>query len=211
MRDTPRLLRAVPELRQSHDQVQKLRGELGSHYAEYVATVSDPVMAVSLELACFLAVGCELLAPRTILDLGSGYSSFVFRRYAALASPTPEIVSVDDDVGWLERTHDYLIKKGMPTGKLTTWDAFVASGPGRFDLILHDLGTMETRRRTLRQVLGFADAQGVVVLDDVDKPGYGTYARRLVKAAGLRGYSLKSYTLDWLGRYSMLAMEDSRF
>ena len=55
------------------------------HHQRYVTTVSLPYQAVSLELAALLLSLCRSTRPAVIADLGSGFSSFVFRTYAAEA------------------------------------------------------------------------------------------------------------------------------
>ena len=63
--------------------LDRLSRELPSRHAQYVATISDSAHAISLELARYiLEVASEDHAKR-LLDLGSGFSSYVLRAYAA--------------------------------------------------------------------------------------------------------------------------------
>jgi hypothetical protein len=63
-------------------------------------------MSVSVELAVFLDVLCRLIEPDRILDLGSGFSSFVLRRHLASRDVGVHSViwSIDDSPEWLEQT-----------------------------------------------------------------------------------------------------------
>jgi hypothetical protein len=71
---------------------------------EYVTYVSRPDMAISRELAVFLYSLCESIRPQYILDMGSldmgsGFSSYVFRLYQANAR---EAVSVTSSIPMLD-------------------------------------------------------------------------------------------------------------
>jgi predicted O-methyltransferase YrrM len=205
-KDTLSLRQQLPWIRAYPELGPPARSALLPFYREYVATVSTQVMAISLELAVFLSVTCDECRPARILDLGSGFSSFVFRTYMLKASPLPEVWSVDDDAHWLERTRESLVKHDLPTEQLLTWSSFQQRSPGVFDLILYDLGNMETRKRTLEHVLEYSAEGSVLILDDVQKPEYGSYARKFLKGRQHGLYSLRRYTLDDFGRYSLLVI-----
>jgi len=59
----------------------------------------------------------------------------------------------------------------LPDSNLVSWDELLTGRPGNFDLVLHDLGSMETRARTLERVLTLVRPGGVLVLDDAHKQG----------------------------------------
>ncbi|MBW1918393.1 MAG: hypothetical protein JRI57_10310 [Deltaproteobacteria bacterium] len=188
-----------------HNSALKLR--LKPYYEDYISTVSTPRIAISLELATLMLLLCNILNPRTILDLGSGFSSFVFRSYLQDAPVKPLIWSIDDDPDWLAKTRAFLSKYGLCTDNLDTWANFTKAGHGLFDLILHDLGsTQEIRLTTLTEVIPYKNPQGVLILDDMHKVPYGPTTRRILKNLNLKYYNLKSYTRDRYGRYSFLVM-----
>jgi len=188
------------------------RRRLAPMHAEYVASVSTKDMAASLEMCVFLRVLSEALAPRRILDLGSGFSSLVFRLYRDAVRPgSPqeaadpiEVISVDDSPEWLAKTGEFLASQGLTNEKLLEWEAFCAADHERFDLVFHDLGRMRRRAETLEKVLSLAAPHGAVILDDVHKKRYRTYARRALRRAGLDYYSLQSFLHDKYGRYAWL-------
>jgi predicted O-methyltransferase YrrM len=177
---------------------------LEPRYREYCATVSIEGMAASLGLATVLLRLCEITLPRTIVDLGSGFSSYVFRSWAATCDA--RVISVDDDADWLERTADYLRARALPTDGLLTWDSFAAE-PVPADLVLHDLGSMETRLRTLTEVVRVVPPGGIVVFDDVHFRPYGPAVRRIARTAALDLFSLRALALDgYHGRHAALGV-----
>jgi predicted O-methyltransferase YrrM len=179
------------------------RRALEPYRREYVTTVSSDIMTVSLETAALLAVLCETRVPRRIVDLGSGFSSFVLRRYAATAERAPEVWSVDDSPQWLERTAEYLAAQGVARDRLSTWQAF-DEPPSSFDLVLHDLGRPALRMAALPAALALLRAGGVLVVDDLHKAAYRPYARHVVRGSGLRCLSARALTTDRFGRYAGL-------
>jgi predicted O-methyltransferase YrrM len=163
--------------------------------------------AISLKTAGALLACCRLLEPKRVLDTGSGYTSFILRTYATQAPTQVEVVSVDDDLAWLERTKEFLAKHGVGTnGTLMSWNEAQAEGLHDFDLVLHDLGAEELRARTLHAVLGAVRGGGVALLDDMHFERYRRYARRVLRAAAFDSYSLRSVTREeTYGRYAALA------
>ena len=174
------------------------------HYEEYVRSVSSPKMALSLTTAVFLRVFCRGMRPGTVLDLGSGFSSFVLRSYAEEEGAL--VTSVDDSEAWIGSTARFLEARGLPTDRLLSWEEFRSAPPARFDLIFHDLGSMRTRRQALPLVLEMAKTSGgVVVLDDLHKDTYREEARRRLQEVRCRPFDLSDYTRDDFGRYAWLA------
>lgn len=182
------------------------RRKLLPSYEEYVSQVSVASMAISLELASFLLTLCELMKPAFIADFGSGFSSFVFRLYAAQSDSPVDVWSVDDEPAWLDRTRAFLAERNLPTTQLEVWDHFASSLQPRFDLILNDIGTLAVREHLLPTVLGCVRPGGVIVLDDVHKPQYRIRVRHAVRVRGYEYYSLLHYTQDRYGRFANLAI-----
>lgn len=205
-RDLLRVMRVFPELGDTVPaMLPAARRDLASLYKNYTAFVSPADMAISLELGAFLQVMCALRRPQNVLDLGSGFSSLVLRRYAAMApSPRPTVVSVDDDPYWLERTQRHLEASGLDSGRLQSWDSFRHADYMPFDLVVFDLGSMETRERIVGQVLERWLGAGVGVLDDAHMPSYRARARGAADALGRSSYSLRSMTRDAFGRYATM-------
>jgi hypothetical protein len=89
---------------------------LAAPYQEYVETVSNPAMALSPHTAALLYALCTLLVPKRALDLGSGFSSFVLRRYARDTAGSCIVHSVDDDAQWMDQTRAFLSAHELPAG-----------------------------------------------------------------------------------------------
>lgn len=199
--------RAQPWFDGIEDGIRTARNELEPAWREYTATVSTPVMAASLELCALLLATARRLRPRRILDLGSGLSSYVLRSFA-VESGTASVVTVDDDAAWLERSRAFLASRGLPTGEMHVWEAFAATTPAPFDLVLHDLGTMRVRAATLPRVLELAAPDGIVVLDDLHPKGapYCDIAPEACRRAGRTLYSLRPLSFDAIGRFAGIAI-----
>lgn len=149
---------------------------------------------------------CKALRPRTLVDLGSGFSSFVFRYYALNAGEKVTVWSVDDSSEWLERTREFILRHKLNVDNLTTWDDFEDGKKAKFDIVLPDLGVTEVRVMTLKKALSLARPGGIVVLDDIHHPWYRSYAIWVLSSLKLSYYRLSSpsWTRDKFGRYSIL-------
>ncbi|MBI3469106.1 MAG: class I SAM-dependent methyltransferase [Planctomycetes bacterium] len=181
--------------------------KLKSAYERYIHGVSCSEMAVSWETACLLYALAGVMRPSEILDLGSGLSSYVLRTYATEADHTCRVTSVDDDQHWLKQTEAYLSQFALPTDRLLHWDDFCQRLPaGRFQLVFHDLGNMDTRAMTLPTVLRTLAPAGVLVLDDMHKRRYRRRAEQHARQEGWRLLSARAQTLDGIGRFSKIAV-----
>lgn len=112
--------------------------------------------------------------------------------------------SIDDSKEWLEKTRTFLASHNIPSDNLIIWRSFVEQNYDTFDLILHDLGSMEVRKEMLKEVLTLSHPGGIIVLDDIHKQNYRSYTKRLLNESNLNYYNLKFFTRDKFGRYSML-------
>jgi predicted O-methyltransferase YrrM len=172
-------------------------------YRRYISSVSLAAYAISLPLARYVHALAHERRPRRVLDLGSGFSSYVLRRYAAEQDFEVDAWSVDHDPVWLERTQRFLEAEGLPAGQLTTWNERPA---GRFDLVLHDLHTVASRLDTLDEALAVVAPGGAIVLDDMDVPDYREHAARVLEQRGIAYIDASEATLDKRGRFSWLVL-----
>jgi predicted O-methyltransferase YrrM len=209
VRDGRRIRRAFPHLARYDELEQRSRGDLEPNYREYVTTVSPEGVPISLELAAFIDVLCMVRTPRRLLDLGSGFSSFVLRRYAEQAGVSVEVQSTDHASEWLAATRRYLEGHGLGVSGLSTWSDFRSREHAPFDLILLDLGSTGGdsagyRLSVLPYVLGLLTPGGVLILDDAHRLAFGRAVRRLVDAHGYRCWSLKRFVQDRFGRFALI-------
>lgn len=171
-------------------------------HADYVDRVSRADMAASLELGAFLCAACKSKKPRRLLDLGSGFSSFVLRSYATL-NPGVTTVSVDDDGAWLQKTAQFLAHQGLETENLVLLQDFLDARQDPFDLILHDLNFVEVRINYVEAVLDRLAPGGIVIFDDVHKRDYLHPLLKLLSRRPGSCYSLQPVTSDLFGRYAL--------
>jgi predicted O-methyltransferase YrrM len=203
-RDANRLEREVEGLAGSLA-ARHLDAELQEAYRSFAALPgADTVGAVSLELARFLLALCRCRRPCRVADLGSGFSAWLFRRWAEEEANPVSVVSVDDDPAWLECSRAFVAGRGLPDDGFIGWPQFRA-GSAPFDLILWDYGDVRTRAELLPVVAARLSHGGVLLCDDVHKRRVLRSARACARRSGLVTYSLRAHTLDPLGRYALLA------
>jgi predicted O-methyltransferase YrrM len=192
-----------------------LENELRPAHQMYVSTVSDPVAAVSLELACVLLYLCRTTYPGTVLDLGSGFSSYVLRKYQLEQEQEPEartctVLSCDDNPYWLEKTASYLDSHQLSTAHLYDWDQLLAQHPQLdCDLILFDFSSPAHRVEVLPALANYLAANTLLCVDDIHKSRVRDAAERFIRAQGLRYTDLSSCTMDQYRRYSWLLFDAS--
>jgi predicted O-methyltransferase YrrM len=169
--------------------------------------VSPDPISISLELAVFLRVVCDAELPRAILDLGSGFSSYVFRTYAkeAKTDPRPVVHSIDHSREWLGETRRFLEPRGLDCRHLSTWNEFIAADKPSFDLVLVDIADLTTRLGMIDLVVGSCRPGAMIIVDDMHVPGYRRAILRELDKRGLEHFSLRSFTKKRL-RHSYLAL-----
>ncbi|MCE7863101.1 MAG: hypothetical protein DYG99_06115 [Bacteroidetes bacterium CHB5] len=180
---------------------------LKPYYDYYIAHVSKADMAMSLELAALVYALCVKKELKNLLDLGSGFSSFVYRLYASTHSGV-RVVSVDDDAQWLEKTRMYLHEQNLSDTRLITLEQFLEEPISGFDCVLHDLNFVEVRINYLPQVLAATAHAGVLILDDVHKPDYLHQVLKKLKHESVTVYNLKPATLDSFNRFALAVLKD---
>jgi predicted O-methyltransferase YrrM len=74
-------------------------------YLEYVGGYGHPV---SFETATVLYDLCRENKVKHILDMGSGFSSYVFSKYASECDYPVQVVSVDTNSYWVAKTMEFL-------------------------------------------------------------------------------------------------------
>lgn len=187
--------------------LEQNNNKLTPFYSQYVNEVSRPDMAASLELAAFQYTICKMNQYRKVLDMGSGFSSFVFRLYAK-ETPGVHVFSVDDDEAWLEKTKKFLRQHELETENMIMLNQFLKSNESGFDCILHDLNFVEVRINYLTQIVALIKKSGVIILDDVHKPDYLHEVLVKLKNIKAKTYFLKPVTLDRYGRYSLALIKE---
>jgi len=186
--------------------LKRTKEELKSFYNFYVTEISRADMAISLELATVLFAICKTTNPKRILDLGSGFSSFVLRRFAE-TSPSVKVVSVDDDVQWLEKTKDYLSNKVKNTSNILSLSNFIESAEFNFDIILLDLNFVEVRKNYIALAVERCSQGGLIIFDDAHKPDFMLEILEQTKGLPIRLFNISHLTRDQFGRYALLGIK----
>jgi hypothetical protein len=188
-------------------QCRELRSALEFLHQRYIGSVSTEPMALSLESAAAICVIVRCTLARTVLDLGSGFSSAALRlaREKGLIRSDLEIYSVDDEPLWLEKTRDFLRQQSLPTDNLVAWSALVERIPDRqFDVVSHDLGGMRTRRDTLVKSWEFVAQDGFWFLGDMHKDGFRDHLTTMLARMPHVRYDVDAVTRDHYGRFAWL-------
>lgn len=182
---------------------RKPRDELREAHGRYLSLEpTDRAMTASLPFADVLAAWCRAVGPATIAELGTGFSSWVVRRWAPTGA---EVVSVDDDPEWLERSRAFVREEGLPEGEFVSWEAF-RRRDRTHDLVVWDFGDVRTRASATPEAADRVAPGGAMIFDDVHKHRLWRRARRLARRPEVEGYSLHALTLDEYGRYAWLAL-----
>lgn len=100
-----------------------------------------PNTAIAAAAGVFLWDACEQREVTRVLDLGSGFSTWVLRAWAAECGREVECVTVDHLEGWLRRTQAEVTEMGWDSSEFYTWEQFLdLVYPDRyFDFIFVDI------------------------------------------------------------------------
>jgi len=201
-RDTRRLTAARPDvvaaLERAHDDP-----DLRAVYQRYVKDVSHWEWAISWPSVRALDALCDALRPRAVLDLGSGFSTYVVCNRARRNGVDCEVVSVDTSDEWLEKTRAFLTAEGLEARLIPAREIDALPGAS-FDLAFDDLGHTQDRAGVIPTVIRVMAPGGVVLLDDMNARSYRREVQTLLAAARWKVYSARSQTIDAKGRFAML-------
>ena len=156
-------------------------------YLDYIQNYSKPEWAMSWELIAYIDRFMQQIKPKRILDLGSGFSSFLFRLSGA------EVTSIDASPAWLLKTEEFLKKYDKFDGSLSTSLSF----DGMFDIIFldYDAGDAIKDRIALFEKVR-EHCSGVIFLDDMQFDSY-----RLAAADYFKNDIVLDLKIDTLDRY----------
>lgn len=187
--------------------VQEFSEPLKRNYTRYVQEVSRADMAASLQCMVFLENMCRLNSFKKLLDLGSGFSSYVFRDYAK-NDASINVWSVDDNPQWIEKTREYLRHHQLSDNNLVLLEEFISAEETDFDLVLLDLNFVEMRKNYIRLAVECCRPGGMIVFDDVHKPEFMFEVLQQSRYLPIKLYDLQDLTFDQFGRYALLAIKE---
>jgi hypothetical protein len=194
------------QIRLDGEEVLKVAREIEPFYNFYVKNISRADMAASLQLVSVLLKLCRDTAPHKLLDLGSGFSSFVLRYYAK-NYPMTAVWSVDDDIQWLNKTKDYLRQNDLNAANVVPLPEFIHGNVAGFDIVLLDLNFVEVRKNYITLAIERCKAGGILLFDDVHKPDFMYDVLIQTRNLPIRLYSIRSLSLDSYGRYALLGIK----
>jgi len=135
--------------------------ELSQAYQEYLTMGAAPEHALSLQTATYLNNLIDELGAKRVLDIGSGFSTFVTRSHEGV-----DCWTVEEDDKWRKVTKSYLQNRGLDSGHIFTGLDFRGVDVGKFDLVLHDCKGEIGRMQQLRRAAALVAPGGVLLVDD---------------------------------------------
>lgn len=195
LRQRPAIAEALARLPEASERWRSL-------HTEYVTEMSIPVMAVSLPTAALLWALCETTAPGRLVDLGSGFSTFVLATW--VAEHGGELLAVDDNPHWLEKTGEFLVAHDLPVPELCGPE--VLGKLPAADLLFLDYAFPPERIGLLPAAAQCLRPGGAMVIDDVNQTPFGRQVRVAQLSYGIRVYSARRWTLDGFGRFAAVAV-----
>lgn len=202
--DLKRLVEMYPEFSDINTQINDGREKLNAAYIYYKTNISIGNSAASIETAALLDLFARNTGATRILDLGSGFSSYVLRKYQKDCPNEVDVWSVDSDQMWLEKTKEYLHQNELNTNNMFHWDQFVKQFNGKFDLVFLDMRPISARVEWIERLHNALNINGLLIVDDVHKDHLMTPILSIYSGRFDQLVNLKNITLDSLGRYALL-------
>lgn len=135
-------------------------------WKEYITKISSQGHASSLEQSQYLFEHLKTCMPEYVVDMGSGFSSFITRYYKKEINPNATVYSVDDNLSWLRKTEQYLIREKLSIDNLVLFEDFKNTDL-KFDTILYDLGRIPTRIKYIEFPATIANPGATILYDDI--------------------------------------------
>jgi len=181
---------------------REFKGLLILEFKDYCKNISG--FAVSIQYSVCLLCLCERYNLKSVIDLGSGFTSYALRKYCKVYNKEIEVHTVDSDPKWLLTTYGYCRKKSLSDANFHLWDSFNDTKLIRADLVSIDIDTSAKRNIYLGEA--FKMAKKFAILDDMHKTRIKKGVHTALESMG-RKYeyiSIKHLTQDGLNRYATL-------
>jgi hypothetical protein len=163
---------------------------------EYCSIVSIDSAALSHETTKYIID--NLISPNLcICDLGSGFSSFALRLY------NKNVISVDDNNFWLQKTIEYCKSQNQLTGSFLLYENWKLLDE-KYDLIIYDLGNRQVRIKEFETVVSKLKQNGIILIDDMHKQDMAQAILIKANKLNLKLRSLKTETIDSYKRFSYI-------
>lgn len=133
----------------------------------YISNVSSKGHAASLELAHYTFNHCEKNKPSKVVDMGSGFTSYVLRYYKKHINPDAIVFSIDDDTAWMRKTRNFIKESDLDANNILYFYDFVKTEEKDFDFILYDMGHIPTRIENVAFPKTIAAKGATILYDDI--------------------------------------------
>src|SRR5690606_33065188 len=115
---------------------------------------------ISFEASVFFCALVDVFKPNIIYDLGSGWSSFLWR----WKCPDAIITSVDDDDDWMKKSIEFCRMQNVSTTGFIHWTEFSKiDNRHTGDLVLHDLGRRPLRVSSMKYAVDLVSDNGILI------------------------------------------------
>lgn len=203
-KDWEQITQRFKELESYQKEKSELLELLRPAHKDFIKNYSAPLISMSLNRGAFFYFFCKVLKPTTILDLGSGFSSYVFRLYQKNISSNTKVFSVDDSEFWLEETKKYLESYNVSTENLITLNKSLKDTSTNYDLIFLDIGDIPLRVELLPSLLNKVKKGSTLIIDDFHSPHYRKEIERLCKEFSVKCFSLRKVTRTRLSHNALV-------
>lgn len=186
--------------------MDEIKNLLEKDYNLYCNKVSTEIMASSLECVLLLLGLC--MDAKSVIDFGSGFSSYALRKFAKIYNKDIEIYSVDDDVEWLDKTRQFIEQNGLDSKNILPLDAALKLIDRKFNVVFFDIAHYQdgTRQAIFPAVLNrFVENETKLLVDDLHIFDYFIFIYNyLTERCKYKMINTRPQTLDKFGRFSML-------
>jgi predicted O-methyltransferase YrrM len=157
--------------------------------------------AIGVPTAVWLWTWIKTFRPRSILELGTGFSTYVIRECLAHYDIPCSVYSVDLTSRWNKVTWAECERLGLSADIFMHYAAFKQKKREPFDLVFLDVEDTKTRLKMVNEVVGWVAENGTLVLDDYHMEHYGPRIKVLLETHGFFVTPHQSTTTDEFGRY----------
>lgn len=172
--------------------------EFTTAYNIYNTSYGDKAWAISYEAAHWLARFCSEQSFDLVYDLGSGFTSWVLRRYNAGAA----VISVDTSDYYRGVTSGFLERMGQTRidCQLMHWDDFDQNEKRKADLVVYDIKG-DVRAERLPIAVSLVKDNGVFFADDANRREYTAVSCKVCTEQGLVLCTELTGLTDGYGRF----------
>jgi len=204
------LTREYPRVVMYSQQKVSIESLIRAAYQDYVRNYSSGLISLSLNRACFIYFLIKAFQVQKTIDLGTGISSYV-SLLASKAVTGSEVISVDDNEYWLEKTRAFLHSNNLPGDNLILLKDFLKDiNRVKFGACILDIGDYKLRKQLFPQLAAsIKEHGGFIFVDDFHVPAYRSYIETVCDELQLRVYSLRKVTRRRLSHAALVVSNAS--